>query len=67
MITIWVNEVALEIESTFTIFQLLQKLESPLNGIAIAINQEICPEISWNKQQFSNNDRILIIQATQGG
>jgi sulfur carrier protein len=67
MITIWVNEVPLEIEINFNILQLLQKLESPLNGIAIAINNEISSKDLWHKQQLANNDRILIIQATQGG
>ena len=36
-------------------------------GIAIAINDEVIRRSDWAVTKIQNNDRILIIQATQGG
>lgn len=37
------------------------------NGIALAVNEEIVPKSDWEKFALKENDRILIITATQGG
>lgn len=67
MITIYVNEVPVDIEENNNLLQLLQQVSTSSDGIAIAINQEIIPKEKWKEYRFSNNDNILIIQATQGG
>lgn len=67
MLTILVNESPVEIEESTNLFQLLEKTKIPIDGIAIAINNEIISKSNWAKQQFKNNDAILIIKATQGG
>jgi sulfur carrier protein len=36
-------------------------------GIAIAINNEVISRINWNAHKINENDKILIIKATQGG
>lgn len=36
-------------------------------GLALALNQEIIPRSNWAIQTISENDKILIITATQGG
>lgn len=67
MMKIWVNENIMEVTKDFNILQLLEKLNTPNNGIAVAINSTIISKDSWSSQHFSENDTILIIQATQGG
>lgn len=67
MIKIRVNEKILEVAKDFNILQLLEKLNTSQNGIAVAINSAIISRDFWSSQTFSENDNILIIQATQGG
>lgn len=67
MITIHLNENAIEINPDFNILQLLEHINSPQNGIAVAINNTIVLKNSWALKTLSENDRVLIIQATQGG
>lgn len=67
MITVQVNEIEIEIEESTSIPQLLQKINTSIDGIAIAINNKIISKNSWESQQFIQNDNILIIKATQGG
>lgn len=37
------------------------------NGIALAVNEKVVPKTEWEKFQLNDNDKILIIKATQGG
>ena len=37
------------------------------NGIALAVNNQVIPRANWTKVMLENNDKILIITATQGG
>ncbi|KAB1063601.1 sulfur carrier protein ThiS [Tamlana haliotis] len=67
MIKIRVNEDIMEVAKDFNILKLLEKLNTPQNGIAVAINSTIISKESWYSHHFSENDNILIIQATQGG
>lgn len=67
MITIRVNEKLMEIEEFATVSHFLEKTNTTVNGIAVAINNTIIPKASWNSKQLHNNDNILIIKATQGG
>lgn len=36
-------------------------------GIAIAVNQQIVPKSTWSTYTLQENDKVTIIQATQGG
>ena len=67
MITIYVNQKEVTLEPNTNLLQLLQNLNSPLEGIAVAIQDNIIPNSNWKTQLFSNQDNVLIIQATQGG
>lgn len=67
MISIQVNNSTISIKENATIVELLHQINSPLNGIAVAIDATILPKETWEKTQLNNNDSILIIQATQGG
>lgn len=50
------------------ISELVQTLNMPsTNGIAFAVNDKVIPKTEWNNFQLNENDKILIIKATQGG
>ena len=36
-------------------------------GIAVAVNNEVIPKKDWNNNYLKENDKILVIRATQGG
>ena len=40
---------------------------SATNGCAVALNEEVIPRENWVSRKLTNGDRILIVQATQGG
>lgn len=67
MITILVNEKAIEINPDFNILPLLDKINSPQDGIALAVNHSIISKHLWSATSLSANDKVLVIQATQGG
>ncbi len=67
MIQIEVNHETKEISNNSNLETLLQKLEISLDGIAVAINNEIITKSVWNSTMLNENDAITIIQATQGG
>jgi sulfur carrier protein len=67
MISIQVNNTAIEVPNDSTIIDLLQFINSPLKGIAVAIDTNILPKENWKNTLVKNNDNFLIIQSTQGG
>jgi len=36
-------------------------------GVAVAVNDTVVSRSSWSTRQLVENDRVLLIQATQGG
>lgn len=67
MIKLLVNEKSIEISNDFNILQLLNQINSPQDGIAVAVNNAIILKNSWESKTLLENDNVLIIQATQGG
>ncbi len=67
MNTISVNGKSLKINSGFNILQLLNHLNSPQDGIAVAVNNSIILKELWGTRLLASDDKVLIIQATQGG
>lgn len=67
MITICINETSLKVEPNFSVLQVLQQIDSPLQGIAVAINSQIIPQTNWQTTELKSGDEVLVIQATQGG
>ena len=37
------------------------------NGIALAVNEKVISKSEWEKFELKENDKILLIKATQGG
>ncbi|MBL4703321.1 MAG: sulfur carrier protein ThiS [Flavobacteriales bacterium] len=50
------------LESLLTDQSLIEK-----KGIALAINESIVPRSLWSSIKLNENDKILVITATQGG
>lgn len=67
MITVNVNNTAYELEEQSSLQDVIQHLSINEDGIAVAINQSIITKTDWQNTRLSNNDNVLIIQATQGG
>lgn len=65
---VYINNILRDIAESSTLLELLHAENmSEKKGIAVAINNEVIPRVSWEKQQLSAQDRITIIRATQGG
>ena len=67
MIMIMVNESQIEVDEKTTIHQLLRKVNTSINGIAVALNDNIVSRNQWDTMFLNQEDNILIIKATQGG
>ena len=58
----------LVIESSSTVLDVLEKQGmAEKKGIAVAVNQSVVPRTEWADRQINENDKLLIITATQGG
>ena len=65
---ITVNSQPRTIQSQASLLQLLEAINSASQkGIAVAVNETVIPKTEWENFQLSNNDKVLIIKATQGG
>ena len=63
-----VNDESREIPEGSTLSNLLTSLAlEDLRGWAVAINEQVIPSEEMNARQLFEGDRILLIQATQGG
>lgn len=65
---IYINEEAFEIKEDSKVTELLKHagIQSSY-GIAVAINDTVIPKTSWETKQITENDKVLIIRASQGG
>lgn len=52
--------------STLNDFFSHAKIE-PSKGYAVAVNNVVIPRSEWNRHALKENDRLLLIKATQGG
>ena len=65
---VWVNDRKREYQEEISINDLLTELElTTSKGIAIAVNEEVIPRTTWKDCLLKHADKVLIIQATQGG
>ena len=66
--TIFINDELTEFEQPPKIIDILTKLQIfEVQGIAVAINDEVIPKANWEKIALQKNDRLMLIRATQGG
>ena len=67
MISIDVNNNPEQVSINTSISELLKNLQQTENGIAVAINNAVVLKCNWKTTSLIENDKVLIIQATQGG
>jgi sulfur carrier protein len=66
--TVCVNDKPRAIANTATLTQLLGELGLiERRGVAVAVNDTVVPRSTWSTHALVEGDRILVIQATQGG
>jgi sulfur carrier protein len=67
-VNITVNDEIREVSEDCDLGEALSHLGfSSTNGCAVALNEEVIPRENWVSRKLVNGDRILIVQATQGG
>ena len=65
---VYINDQEQEITSSKLLLDLLSDLDlDQRKGFAVAVNQEVIPQIYWGDKELSHKDKILVINATQGG
>lgn len=65
---VFLNNKSIELTHEITIHELLTVQNiSAERGVAIAINNTVIQKKLWEKHIISDNDKITIIKATQGG
>ena len=67
MIHIKVNDAPKKIAETTTLEEIIKELDISVNGIAVAVNENIVSKATWENKTLTENDEVLIIRATQGG
>ena len=66
-IKIIVNGKLLMINSNFSVKNLIEKLKTPINKVAIELNEEIVDKKKLNKIILKNKDKIEIVHFIGGG
>ncbi|MEP3371366.1 MAG: sulfur carrier protein ThiS [Maribacter dokdonensis] len=67
MINIIVNDTHHLFRSDATLDIIIKELKISENGIAVAVNENIITKSAWNTKTLNENDKVLVIRATQGG
>ncbi len=65
---IHVNDTARELAADATLAALARDLGlAERRGVAVAVNDAVVPRAAWPATALAEGDRVLVIQATQGG
>lgn len=65
---IFVNDRARRVDRGATVQQVVEELAlANATGIALAVNDLVVPRSAWRTHALAAGDRVLILQATQGG
>ncbi|MCC8112915.1 MAG: sulfur carrier protein ThiS [Bacteroidales bacterium] len=62
-----VNDEKREVADGMTLAQLMQELNVPERGTAVALNDKIAKRADWETIVLNPNDNVLIISAAYGG
>jgi sulfur carrier protein len=65
---ITVNSTSQTVNESSRVSDLLREIKLyNKTGIAVAVNNGVIPRKDWEQAQLSENDKVTIINATQGG
>ncbi len=68
MIELFVNSTPQQSLTPLSLAQLLsEKSLNQAKGIAVAVNDTVIPKATWSSTLLTDQDRVTIITATQGG
>ncbi len=63
-----INDKLSEFKQAHTLEEVLKQLALPsLKGIAVALNDRVVSRQRWPETRLKDQDKLLIIRATQGG
>jgi len=63
-----VNDQARRVAPSATLHDLLRELAlAERRGVAVAVNDTVVPRAEWPARALAEADRVLVIQAAQGG
>ena len=64
---VFVNDKEQVLDDEISVAQMLSKTGSNTKGIAVAVNNFVIPKSQWIFFHLKENDKVIIIKATQGG
>ena len=67
MVTVRINNKPRDVAPGATLLTVLQETSTPLQGIAVAVNNKIISQSRWSAVFVEHGDDILVVKATQGG
>jgi sulfur carrier protein len=66
--TVSVNNQSVDTSPSASLGSLLAQLAlAQKKGIAVAVNNVVVPRATWERYPLSGNEKITVLQATQGG
>ena len=67
MMKVILNDNPHEVAEGTTLGEFIESLEIQIQGIAIAINNEVIPKSEWSKITLINDMTLMMIHAVSGG
>ena len=64
---VFINGEQKDFSSEINLTELIQQLDITSKGLAIAINNAVVPKNDWEQTKLTEQDKITLIKATQGG
>ncbi len=66
-VCVLVNGERRELKSPATVAELLERLELPLRGVAVEVNEQIVPRTRHAEHRLAEGDRLEIVSLVGGG
>jgi len=61
------NDSPYEVKEETTLEEFIESLEIRLQGVAIAINNEVIPKSEWKNTKLTDDMALMMIHAVSGG
>ncbi len=56
-----------EVADGATVADLVNEMETPPSGVAVAVNGEVVPRAGWEEAPLTEGDRVEVLSAIGGG
>jgi sulfur carrier protein len=66
-VSVFVNGERHQLASPATVFDLLRRLELPLRGVAVEVNEQVVPRARHAEHELADGDRLEIVSLVGGG